>query len=142
MHASIQCGIVPSNVTRYSVSTLQQELSILHFSVARCIVSIMANTSLVSETLLTERAIFSDALQAYTCTCSYYTCKYSRLLLWHIAAPGSRLFICFEHVTDLQYLLDVQVQLQVKLTSNSAPCFQLTNSKCGPYVWPECTNER
>ena len=97
MHASIQCGIVPSNVTRYSkkhVSMLKQELLtvlILHFSVARCIVSIMANTSLVSETLLTKRVILADA---YTCTCIYYTCtcKYSRLLLWHIAATWSRLF--------------------------------------------------
>ena len=58
---------IPRN--RLTVSMLQQEpVLILHFSVVRCIVSIMANTSLVSETLLTKRAILSDA---YTCTCKY-----------------------------------------------------------------------
>ena len=49
-----QC-IVPSNVTRYSkkhVSMLQQELSTVLII-------------LFSETLLTKRAILSDALQAY-----------------------------------------------------------------------------
>ena len=67
---------------RLTVSILQQELStvlILHFSVARCIVSIMANNSLVNETLVTKRAILSDAIQAYTCTYSYYTCIYGIL---------------------------------------------------------------
>ena len=65
MHASLQCGIVPPDIprNRLTVSMLQQELStvlILHFSVARCAVSIMANTSLVSETLFTKPAILSD----------------------------------------------------------------------------------
>ena len=46
----------------------KQGYLILQFSVARCIVSIMANTSLVSETLLTKRAILSES-DAYTCTC-------------------------------------------------------------------------
>ena len=63
----IEIKTAPSAATDLTVSMLQQELSIiLHFSVARCIVSIMANASLVSETLLTKRAILSDALQAYT----------------------------------------------------------------------------
>ena len=44
----------------------------------------MANTSLVSETLLTERAILSDALQAYTCTYSYYACKYVYNMYIHV----------------------------------------------------------
>ena len=40
-----------------------QQVLVPHFNVARCIVSIIANTSFVSETLLTKRAILSDALQ-------------------------------------------------------------------------------
>ena len=62
---------IPRN--RLTVSMLQQELStvlISHFSVARCIASIMANTSLVSETLLTKHAILSNA---YIHVSSYYT---------------------------------------------------------------------
>ena len=109
---------------------LQQEPStvlILHLSVARYIVSIMANTSLVSETLLTKRAILSDAY--IICTC---TCKYSHLILWHIAAPGA-VFNHKSRLTDIHYLLVTQVQL---LTSNSAPCFHLTKSEHGPYVRP------
>ena len=82
MHASTQCGLFPHMSpdiprNRLTVSMLQLELSTvltLHFSVARCIVLIMANTSLVSETWLTKHAILSDA---YTCTC---TCIYMQLL--------------------------------------------------------------
>ena len=68
MHASIQCGIVPSKChqifqeNRLTVSMLSKSYLILHFSVARCIVSIMTNTSLVSETLLTKRAILSKVM--------------------------------------------------------------------------------
>ena len=116
MHASILCGLFPQMSpdiprNRLTVSMLQQEPStvlILHFSVARCIISIMANTPLVSETLLTKRDFLFDALQAYTCTCSYYACKYSCLLLWHIVAPGAVFSCNFDHksiVTDLQYCL-------------------------------------
>ena len=51
MHATIQCGIVPSNVTRYS----KKQTHCVHASArARCVVSFMANTSLVSETLFTD----------------------------------------------------------------------------------------
>ena len=66
MHATIQCGIVPSRNR-----LMFQQVLVTHFNVARCIVSIIANTSLVSETLLTKRAILSDAYM-YS-TCSYCT---------------------------------------------------------------------
>ena len=56
---SIRCGIVPSNVTRETDSLFPcfSKSCQQFFSVARCIVSIMANTSPVSETLLTKRAL-------------------------------------------------------------------------------------
>ena len=54
---------IPRN--RLTISMLQQGLSTVlesHFSVARCIVSIMAKSFLVS----TKHAMLSDALQAHT----------------------------------------------------------------------------
>ena len=61
MHASIQCGIVPSNVTGYSKKQTHcfhasaRAINSSHITLQR-IVSIMANTSLVSETLLTKHS--------------------------------------------------------------------------------------
>ena len=140
MHASVQCGIVPSNVTRYSKKQTRcfsksyvSTVLILHFSMARCIVSIIANTSLMSETLLTKRAILSDA---YTCTCSYYTCKYSRL---SYCSTWSHLFMSQKHSNRPSVLA---CHTSIALTSNSAPRFQLMKSERGPYVQPGCTNER
>ena len=98
MHASIQCGIVPSNVIQETDSlfpcfskSYQQFLyyTSVWLDVARCIVSIMANTSLESETLLTKH---SDA------------CKYSCLLFWQIAIYGAVFSCNFDHksiVTEL-----------------------------------------
>ena len=117
-----------------------QQVLVPHFNVARCIVSIIVNTSFVSETLLTKRAILSDALQAYMySTCSYY----SRLLLWHIAAPGAVFSCNFNHksiVRDLQYLLVIQVQLasDIKLR----PLLPTREERAQALRAAECTNKR
>ena len=58
---------IPRN--RLTVSMLSKSYLILHFSVARCIVSIMTNTSLVSETLLTKRAILSKVMHIRVRVC-------------------------------------------------------------------------
>ena len=78
-----------------------------------------------------------------TCTCSYYTCKYSRLLLWHIAAPGAVFSCIFAHksiLTDLQYLLVIQVQLQASNSALRAPS-RGANVRV-PYVRPARVHKR
>ena len=92
MHASTRCGLFPRMSpdiprNRLTVSMLQLELSTvlaLHFSVARCIVLIMANTSLVSETLLAISMPFS---LMYIHVHVHAAIMHSHLFLWHIAVP-------------------------------------------------------
>ena len=94
MHASIQCGIVPSNVTKKEThcshaSARAINSSCIHFSVARCIVLIMANASLVSDTLLNKLLSVPFSRMHYMHIHVHVAIIHSRLLLWHIVAPGA-----------------------------------------------------
>ena len=141
-HCSLKCHQIFQETDSF------QQVLVPHFSVARCTVSIMVNTSLVSETLLTKRALLSDALQAYmyiyTCTVHVaitQSCNYSRLLLWHIAAPGAVFSCNFNHksiVRDLQYLLVIQLASDIKLR----PLLPTREERAQALRAAECTNKR
>ena len=84
----------------------------------------------------------------YKHTCTVHvaiiqSCKYSGLLLWHIAAPGAVFSCNFNHksiVRDLQYLLVIQVQLasDIKLR----PPLPTREERAQALRAAECTNKR